>query len=131
MISISRIRPEDVDRYRRLRLRALEDTPSAFATTLEEAKRFPDEVWHGRVAAASTGPDSTLYLAVDSGGVLPLGLDHMQTTRCFRRLVQLDVRSSSRHVGGDRDATPLTGARDDLRLVPLTGAPLPSAMRIE
>lgn len=68
MIEISRIRPDDVDRYRSVRLRALEDTPSAFATTLEEAARFPDEVWRNRVIAASNGPDSTLYLAVDSAG---------------------------------------------------------------
>jgi RimJ/RimL family protein N-acetyltransferase len=68
MITISRVQPEDVKRYRAVRLRALEDTPSAFATTLEEAAQFPDEEWRRRVDNASTGPDSTLYLAVDSTG---------------------------------------------------------------
>ncbi len=68
MITIARIRPDDVDRYRDVRLRALEDSPSAFVTTLEEALRFPDEVWQTRANDAATGPDSTLYLAVDQSG---------------------------------------------------------------
>jgi GNAT superfamily N-acetyltransferase len=66
MITVMRIRPEDVDRYRDVRLRALEDAPSAFATTLEDAVRFPDEVWRRRTKDAAAGSDSTLYLAVDS-----------------------------------------------------------------
>ena len=68
MIAIERIRSDDVDRYRDIRLRALENAPSAFATTLEEAAGFPDQVWRKRVTDASTGPDSTLYLAVDEAG---------------------------------------------------------------
>ena len=69
MITVMRIRPEDTDRYRAVRLGTLEDAPSAFATTLEEAQRFPDEVWRQRVSDAAGGPDSTLFLAVDAQGV--------------------------------------------------------------
>lgn len=68
MVTITRARPADVDRYRNLRLRALADSPSAFATTLEEAEQFPDEVWRTRVDGAAAGPDSTLYLASDGDG---------------------------------------------------------------
>lgn len=68
MITITRIRPDDMDRYRNMRLRALADAPSAFATTLEDAVRFPDEVWRTRAEDAATGSESTLYLAVDSTG---------------------------------------------------------------
>jgi ribosomal protein S18 acetylase RimI-like enzyme len=68
VITITRIRAEESDRYRGVRLRALADAPSAFATTLDQAMQLPDEVWHDRTNRASTGVDSTLYLAVDAAG---------------------------------------------------------------
>lgn len=68
MSSIRRIRTDEVDGYREVRLRALGDSPSAFATTLDEALRLAPEVWDSRTRDASHGPDSTLYLAVDSSG---------------------------------------------------------------
>lgn len=67
MITITRIRAREVERYRSVRLRALEDTPSAFATTLEEALQFPDAVWAERTERAAYGPESTLYLAAGPG----------------------------------------------------------------
>lgn len=51
-----------------MRLRALEDSPSAFATRLEEALQFTSDVWERRVSGAESGPDSTLYLAMDEAG---------------------------------------------------------------
>lgn len=65
---IRRIRPDDVYRYRDVRLRALEDAPAAFATTLAEANRIPAERWHDRARKAADGPDATMYFAVDSEG---------------------------------------------------------------
>lgn len=65
MATIRRIRIEDVDRYQDVRLRALADAPSAFATTLEEATAFPDDVWISRVRDSAAGAESTLYLAFD------------------------------------------------------------------
>lgn len=68
MITVRRIRPDEADRYRSIRLRALEDAPAAFATTLDEATAFSDETWQGRARDAADGPDSTLYLATDATG---------------------------------------------------------------
>jgi ribosomal protein S18 acetylase RimI-like enzyme len=68
VIAIERIRPTEADRYRDIRLRALRDAPTAFATTLPEAEAFGEDVWRSRVAAAATGIDSTLYVAVDGAG---------------------------------------------------------------
>lgn len=101
MVSISRIRLEDVDRYRAVRLRALEDAPSAFATTLEEAMRFPDEVWQTRVRNASAGPDSTLYLAADDNGAdvgLVAAIRH-STEPSTAELISMWVAPSARRSG--------------------------------
>lgn len=67
MITVTRIRTDEVERHRSVRLRALEDAPWAFATTLDEALRFPDEVWAERTQRAADGPESTLYLASGPG----------------------------------------------------------------
>lgn len=40
-------RDEDWDQLRRVRLRALADTPEAFASTLAEERDLPEDRWHG------------------------------------------------------------------------------------
>lgn len=68
MTRIRRIRRDEAGCYRDVRLRALQDAPSAFATTLAEALEFSDDVWIRRTRDAAAGPDSTLYLAWDPDG---------------------------------------------------------------
>lgn len=67
MTTVTRIRTDEAERYRSVRLRALADAPSAFATTLDEALQFPEAVWAERTERAADGPDSTLYLAAGPG----------------------------------------------------------------
>ena len=55
----------DWEALRRLRLRALADTPDAFASTLEAEVALPDEVWQQR---AEGGPASANFI-VREGGV--------------------------------------------------------------
>ena len=45
-----RVRLADWQRLRDLRLRALADTPQAFAETLKEAQQLSDDEWKKRVA---------------------------------------------------------------------------------
>lgn len=101
MITITRVSPDDDARYRDVRLRALEDTPSAFATTLEEARQFPDQVWKTRVNDASAGPDSTLYLAVDpTGAVVGMVAALRNTTEpSTAELISMWVAPSARRTG--------------------------------
>lgn len=44
-IEIRRLRPEEWERYRDLRLRALAEAPYAFSSTLSEEEGLPDEQW--------------------------------------------------------------------------------------
>jgi hypothetical protein len=53
-------RAADWEALRRLRLRALADTPDAFASTLEAEVALPDEFWQQR---AEGGPASANFIA--------------------------------------------------------------------
>lgn len=68
MRRIERIGPDGVERVRAVRLRALEDSPDAFWTTLDEELATPAERWRERLAA----PDAATFLAHRDG--LDLGL---------------------------------------------------------
>lgn len=54
--------PDDWRASKQLRLRALADSPSAFASTLEREVTFGDEVWRTRLESAAT------FFAVDDDG---------------------------------------------------------------
>ena len=57
MIEVRRIRGDEWERLRDIRLEALADTPSAFSTTLAQAEAYPDSVWQERAIAGATGRD--------------------------------------------------------------------------
>ncbi len=57
-----RLRPGDEARLKVLRLRALQEAPGAFATTLDEARGWPDERWRAQLEELTT------FVAV-SGGI--------------------------------------------------------------
>jgi RimJ/RimL family protein N-acetyltransferase len=62
---IDRIRPEDGERYRTIRLQMLQDTPMAYLETHEDALARPASAWAVK-AARRTEPGSTGYSAVDA-----------------------------------------------------------------
>ena len=57
---IARLRPHEWQRVRSVRLRALADTPDAFASTLDHELSMPDEQWMRRLAT----PDAATFIAV-------------------------------------------------------------------
>jgi len=52
--TVVRLGPDDIERLKAIRLRALDDAPGAFATTLEEARGWPAERWRAQLAARAT-----------------------------------------------------------------------------
>jgi len=64
MIDVRQIRDGEWERLRNIRLQALADTPSAFATTLAQAQAFPDNLWQERAIAGAAGVDQITVLAV-------------------------------------------------------------------
>ena len=74
---VRRVRPEDWQALRDLRLEALADTPLGFLETLAAAQALPDSAWQGRAARGAVGGDSFQVLAWE--GDRALG-----TCVCFR-----------------------------------------------
>lgn len=70
--SVRRLRPQEWQAYRAIRLRALADAPEAFGSTLAREEALPDETWSARVAqSAVSGIDCALVAEVDG---VPAGL---------------------------------------------------------
>ena len=51
---IERLRPDDWERLKKLRLAALKDSPDAFGSTLESALRYTDADWHKSISELKT-----------------------------------------------------------------------------
>jgi GNAT superfamily N-acetyltransferase len=52
-MKIEQFAEEDWQKYRAVRLRALADTPDAFARTLAEEKAFSEEIWRRRLSSGA------------------------------------------------------------------------------
>lgn len=68
MIPIVPARTEDWERVREIRLRALEDSPTAFASRLEEERHRPEAFWRERLE----GPGSATFLAIEGEAAVGL-----------------------------------------------------------
>ena len=62
--SVIRVQPDQWRAWRDTRLRALADSPSAFAVPLEVEQEYDDELWIGRCEVGSAGNDSAQFAAV-------------------------------------------------------------------
>lgn len=64
-----RLRSEDWETYRDVRLRALRDAPEAFFRTHAEESALPADEWAARTSTMAESTDSSAFLAVDMAGV--------------------------------------------------------------
>jgi GNAT superfamily N-acetyltransferase len=62
-MEVRRVRPEEWQALRDVRLRALEDAPDAFATRFEEARLRPDQWWIDWSASSADGDGQAMFLA--------------------------------------------------------------------
>jgi len=67
---VRRVRPQDWPHWRRIRLEALADTPTAFLELLGDAERRTDAQWQERTAAAAQGDAHGLWLAWEGDEVV-------------------------------------------------------------
>jgi GNAT superfamily N-acetyltransferase len=66
-LNIRRIRADEWQRLRALRLHALADAPMAFASTLAREDTFSDDVWRERAASGAAGVDRVTFIAAEGG----------------------------------------------------------------
>lgn len=72
MITVRRVRADEVEAYKRVRLAALADSPSAFGSTYEREVVLTDDEWAARVAGSCTGDARATFLALDGDEVVGL-----------------------------------------------------------
>ena len=72
-ITVRRVRAEEWERLRAIRLRALADAPMAFGSTLADEQTRPDEFWHGRAAGGATDNDRATVIAERDGAWVGIG----------------------------------------------------------
>ncbi|HEY1641905.1 MAG TPA: GNAT family N-acetyltransferase [Streptosporangiaceae bacterium] len=58
----------DWRQYREIRLAALRDAPSAFASTWQKEQAYPESRWTGRARGSEDGESATIVAAVDDTG---------------------------------------------------------------
>ncbi len=66
--TVRRVREEEWELVRDVRLSALRDSPLAFGSTLQREQGFPPEEWRARVQRGASAPDSATFLAFDPQG---------------------------------------------------------------
>jgi GNAT superfamily N-acetyltransferase len=72
MVEVRRVRAEQWQNLRDVRLRALEDAPDAFATRYEEARLRPEAWWTDWAARSAEGDVQAMFLAWE--GDEPVGI---------------------------------------------------------
>jgi GNAT superfamily N-acetyltransferase len=71
-MEVRRVRPEEWQALRDVRLRALEEAPDAFATRFADARERPDDWWTDWAARSAEGDGQAMFLAWD--GAAPVGI---------------------------------------------------------
>ena len=102
-VTVRRVEVGDVDAYRRVRLGALQESPSAFGSTHERESRMTDDEWQRRVAAGAGAHDRATFLAFDGDdvvGVVGIFGDLDPTTP---QLVSMWTAPTVRRLGVGRD----------------------------
>ena len=102
MSSVRPITPQDVTVYRDVRLRALQDTPSAFGSTYQRESRFTEEEWIAR-AARMNAEEGVGFLAMEGGAACGVvGAFRNETDPSVARLVAWN-RAAVKGAKFDRD----------------------------
>lgn len=69
---IRRIAVEDLEVFRKTRLRALADSPASFGSTYAAEVELPEEAWRERLVRAAGGDDRVMFLAFDGADCIGL-----------------------------------------------------------
>src|SRR5438270_13320294 len=67
VIAIRRIRPDEGPAFRAIRLQALEESPTAFGSTVAETEARPLEYWKGRAMTGAAGQECVVFVAEVGG----------------------------------------------------------------
>ncbi|MCW3037091.1 MAG: acetyltransferase, partial [Actinobacteria bacterium] len=98
-MEVRRVRPEEWQSLRDVRLRALKDAPSAFATRFEEARERPDALWIDWAAKSAEGDGRAMFLAWDGAAVVGMVGTFVEDGRPWLIAMWTDPDARGRGVG--------------------------------
>jgi ribosomal protein S18 acetylase RimI-like enzyme len=99
MISLEPITVQNAMRFKEIRLRALQDAPSAFSSTHAKESQLSDAAWIER-ASQWSGEHSVAYLAIDGDISCGIGAAFInQENEACAQLVSMWVAPSHRRLG--------------------------------
>src|SRR5690348_16142588 len=102
IITLERITPQNALVFKAVRLRALQDTPSAFGSTYARESELIDADWIKRARDLS-GEKSIGYLAMDADGVCGLTLSFLHQADATRaQLISMWTAPTHRRQGTSR-----------------------------
>src|SRR5579859_2143547 len=64
-VSVRRIRPDEGQAFRDIRLQAIQDSPQAFGSSLAETLAQPDTYWEERGKSGAVGQENVVFVAED------------------------------------------------------------------
>ena len=97
--SVRRVRPDDWELIKRIRLEMLADSPDAYITTLDEASAFPDELWMERAERGAAGEEQATFVGIADDGApvaMAVGLNRPQGRTKVLVIVSVFVTPSFR-----------------------------------
>ena len=103
-MSVRRVRADEWKAFRAIRLRALGDSPSAFAARLEEETALPDGDWRADVAEYAKSDEAAAFVAEEDGVLVGLAGGFVEDGGDVR-LVAMWVEPERRRSGVGRALT--------------------------
>jgi len=101
MVVIRKIRADEGQRLRAIRVRAISDAPSAFGSTLDDTLARTDAYWDARVTHAAVGDESVLFVAENLEGWVGLVGGYLEdfAVTASVKLISMWVAPASRGQG--------------------------------
>lgn len=105
-MDLRRVRPDEWQALKDLRLRALADAPLAFATPLADARARSDDEWRASAERGARGDDWVTFVADDGSRLLAMATGHFPTEQhhpiddpALVSLMQMWVEPAARRTG--------------------------------
>lgn len=98
-LEIIKLKPEDWQYYRYLRLEALQNDPQAFGSSYQDNLQKPDSYWHGRLEDAVDGKKSWLLFAKENDRLIGMIGAFVEDEKDVAEIISLYVTKNERGKG--------------------------------
>jgi GNAT superfamily N-acetyltransferase len=97
MCTIEKLKADQVNRFKAIRLRSLKDDPDAFGTTIEDARNWPEDSWEKQVKEIPTFIATTNQKDI---GVVRAAADDKNPSRAWIISMWVAAEARGKNIGG-------------------------------